>query len=230
MNDTTETTPTNKRLSIPIGVKYTAGNGSGEFSGWGATFNGIDSYNDTIAPGAFAKTIADHRSRSTSPALLWSHDMSQPIGAISQLTETAYGLKVDGQLALGVERGRDAYELFKMSALGLSIGYRPTKTTPNGKAGRTLNEVMLFEISAVSIPADSRSVVTNVKARPDLIELNNPRVTERILRDAGYGREQSKLIVSLAKKAYKQRDVVFQEQILARKLIAATAALSSFSQ
>ena len=43
--------------------------------GWASTFGGIDSYGDTIAPGAFADSI-----KARSPKMLWQHDSRQVIG------------------------------------------------------------------------------------------------------------------------------------------------------
>jgi HK97 family phage prohead protease len=227
MSDTD--TAEHKRFAIPIALKFSTASEAGLFTGWASTFNGPpDAYGDVIATGAFTDTINKHRANDTAPALLWSHDMGSPIGIISQLRESAYGLQIDGRLALDVARGADAHALMKLGALGLSIGYRATSSTPM-RNGRTLKSVDLFEVSAVAIPANSAAKVISVKARPDLVDLNNPRVAERILRDGGYGHAQSKAIVSLAKRAFKQRDVAIAEQILARKLIAAAAALTAFS-
>src|SRR5215213_7909889 len=172
MNDTPDTPTEHKGHLLPLQIKYSAASEAGVFSGFGSTFGGApDSYGDVVAAGAFTKTISDHRTAGTSPALLWSHQLSEPIGTISQLTETPHGLRVDGKLALGVERGRDAHELMKMGALGLSIGYRPVRTTPLGRSGRTLNEVTLHEVSAVSVPANSAARITSIKAQPNLVEL-----------------------------------------------------------
>jgi HK97 family phage prohead protease len=229
MSDTTTTE--HKRFAIPIAVKFSAATEAGTFSGYGSTFGGTaDSYGDVVAVGAFTKTIADHRKAGTSPALCWSHSLSDPIGTINQLTEDAHGLRVDGKLALGVERGRDAHELMKMGALGLSIGYRPVRATPNGRNGRTLNEVTLYEISAVSVPANSAARITSIKARPDVAELNDPRVLERCLRDAGWSRSQAKEITFLGKAALRPLDVAIADQKLSRKLLAAAAAMSPFSK
>jgi HK97 family phage prohead protease len=232
VNDTTDTTTTStKRFALPIALKFSAASEAGTFSGFGSTFGGApDSYGDVVAAGAFTKTIADHRNAGTSPALLWSHQLSEPIGTITQLAETNHGLRVDGKLALGVERGRDAYELMKMGALGLSIGYRPVRTTPNGKAGRILNEITLYEISAVSVPANSAARITSIKSRPNLVEQNDPRILNRVLLDAGFSRSLAKEITYLGKAAMRPSDMAFADQQLARKLIAAAAAVSPFSR
>lgn len=231
MSDTDNDTPAeHKRQSLPLQLKYTAKSEAGVFSGFGSTFGGApDSYGDVVAAGAFTKTISDHRAAGTSPALLWSHQLSEPIGTIAQLTETSHGLRVDGKLALGVERGRDAYELMKMNALGLSIGYRAVKTTPLGRSGRTLNEVTLHEVSAVSVPANSAARITSVKAQPNLVELNDPRVLNHILRNAGYSRSHAREITYLAKAALCSESMARADQKLAHKLIAAAAAMSPFS-
>ena len=230
MSDTTDTPTSNKRFAVPIHVKYAA-NKPGEFDAYGSTFGGTpDAYGDIIAPGAFTKTIADHRAKGTSPALLWSHDMAQPIGVITQLSQDTTGLLVSGKLTLEVAKAAEAHALALAGALAMSIGYRATSATPMTRAGRTLNEITLYECSLVAVPANTNAKILSIKSRPDLVDLNNPRVAEKILRDAGYGREQSKLIVALAKKAFKPRDVAITEQILARKLIAAAVAINKSFQ
>jgi HK97 family phage prohead protease len=222
----------NKRLGLPFAIKFVAASAAGQFEGYASTFGGAaDSYGDVIQPGAFTKSIADHRAAGTAPALLWSHDPQQPIGVWSQMSEDGHGLKVAGKLAIDTTRGADAYSLMKLGALALSIGYRAVSSQPIARGIRQLNEVKVFEISAVAMPANTNARITSVKARPNISELNDPRVLETVLRDAGYSRSQAKEITFLGKKAFKPLDVAIADSKLARKIIAAAAAMhSAFSQ
>src|SRR3982074_1437606 len=104
------------RYSLPLAIK--SSNDLGEFKAYGSTFGGKpDAHGDIIAPGAFTQSLAAHRANGTAPALLWAHDQSLPIGVITHAYEDAKGLRIDGKLALDVEKGKDAYALMKMNAL-----------------------------------------------------------------------------------------------------------------
>jgi HK97 family phage prohead protease len=148
---------------------------AGAFTGYASTFGGSpDAYGDIVAPGAFTASLAAHAAAGTVPAMLWSHDQSQPIGVWTNVTEDAKGLAVSGQLLIdGVPQAAAAYALMKANALGLSIGYKVTamtEGTPN-----VLQAVDLYEISLVAIPANSRAQITSVKS--------SPREFERLLRE-----------------------------------------------
>jgi uncharacterized protein len=152
----------------------------GVITGYGSVFGNVDSYGDTVAPGAFRKSISDAKTGASQwPAMLLQHgddtaDGQMPIGIWTDMSEDERGLKLKGKLAINTERGADAYALLKMKprpALdGLSIGYRAKDyelhkagTGPNG-ARRTLKSVDLVEVSLVTFPADSRARVTGVKS------------------------------------------------------------------
>jgi HK97 family phage prohead protease len=99
----------------------------GTFAGYGSTFGNVDSYGDTIAPGAFKKTIADAKSGAAPwPAMLSQHSQDLPIGIWTGMSEDHRGLKLQGKLAMNTRRGADAYALLKMRPRpafnGLSIG------------------------------------------------------------------------------------------------------------
>jgi uncharacterized protein len=212
--------------SIPLAVKYSAASEAGQFSCYASTFGGPpDAYGDTIKAGAFAPSLAQHRAAGTSPALLWAHDQSQPLGVITNLIEDTRGLRMDGKLTLEVARAAEAYALMKAGALAFSIGYQTVKATSLGKGIRQLDEIRLFEVSAVAIPANSNAKLISVKGPPDLVDQHNPRVIERILTDSGVTRSQAKRIVALGKTAFRPRDVAIAEQYLSQKLMAASRAI-----
>ncbi len=139
------------------------------FEGYGAVFGNIDSYDDIIAPGAFAASIAEHKSAGTMPVMLWNHDaMAMPIGVWTGLEEDDHGLKMSGRF-LDTVAGRDAYTIAKAGAVtGLSIGYFVTASEiekRNGKAVRVITEVKLIEVSLVTFPANDLARVDDVKSQ-----------------------------------------------------------------
>jgi uncharacterized protein len=140
-------------------------------------FGNVDSYGDTVAKGAFRKTISDAKSGAAPwPAMLSQHggNDATPIGIWTGMDEDDRGLKLKGKLAVNTRRGADAYALLKMKPRpafnGLSIGYRAkdfelhkSGQGPNG-ARRTLKSVDLVECSLVTFPADRFARVASVKA------------------------------------------------------------------
>lgn len=156
----------------------------GTFAGYGSVFGNVDSQNESVAKGAFAKSLANFQRQDSLPAMLWMHDPTQPIGAWMSMQEDEKGLAVEGKLALATKQGAEAYELLKMNALkGLSIGYRTIKSHIDQKTkARILDEVKLFEISLVTFPANEAAGVTTVKAAN---EIKTIRDFEDFLRDEG---------------------------------------------
>ena len=174
-------------------VRATGDDGSVE--GYGSVFGVRDSYDDVIAAAAFARSLGEHKSAGTMPAMLWQHDPSEPIGIWTDMTEDSKGLKVKGRLALDTARGKEAHALLKMGALnGLSIGFVSKQWAYDKDSDvRTLTEVDLWEVSLVTFPANGKSRITNVKSCDDL---NAPKDAERILRDAGFSKADALAFVS----------------------------------
>lgn len=174
------------------------------FGGYGAVFGNVDSYGDVIAPGAFAKSLAEMHKSGQWPAMLLQHggwgvnaDDLNPIGIWTEMAEDGVGLKVTGKLA-DTPRGREMYALMKMEPRpainGLSIGYIPKKWTQRSKPEdprRTLEEVELLEVSPVTFPANGKARVASVKAA-GLTE----RELERLLtQDAGMSRSEARALM-----------------------------------
>lgn len=173
---------------------------TGVFSGYGSVFGKVDSYGDSISPGAYANSLAEHRRQGTTPKLFWCHDMSQPLGRWLDIAEDGKGLWVQGRLNLKVQRAREAYALLSEGDLdGMSIGYYPVKSEPHpSRPGVTvLQDIKLVEISLVPIGADRFARVNDVKSeisesehyaalKQSLLagELPTKRVFEKGVRDA----------------------------------------------
>ena len=177
------------------------GTETGIVKGYGSMFNGPpDSYGDIIKPGAFRETIKNNGHRGLGVAMLWQHNIDEPIGAWLDLTENNKGLQVRGQLTRGVARAEEALLLMKAKVIkSLSIGYTIPKDGyefDDNKKIRYIHQIDLWEISPVTFPANARAAITGVKALEDA---QNERELERALRDAGLSANQSKFMVAKCK-------------------------------
>ena len=167
----------------------------GFFAGYASVFGGVDSYGDTILPGAYKKTLK-HRRRPVQ--MRWNH-YGPVIGKWLRLEEDEKGLYVEGELTPGHSVAEDAYALLKHGAVdGLSIGYRPVKVENHGDGRRTLKEIELIEISIVESPADLSARVVDVKSALD--EAESLKDIEALLREAaGFSRAGACALVSRTK-------------------------------
>lgn len=182
-------------------VSDSAADTPGVFEGYGSVFDVIDDYKEIVAPGAFKKSLKEHKARKSMPALLWQHSADMPIGKYLEMSEDDKGLYVKGQLALGIQRGAEAHELMKMNAVnGLSIGFRVRNYKVDKDAGLiTLTDIDLWEVSVVTFPANRDARIAGVKGIKQIATI---RDFEDFLRDSGgFSREQSVVIASKGYKA-----------------------------
>jgi HK97 family phage prohead protease len=133
----------------------------GTFTGYASVFDMVDSYGDSVAKGAFRKTLRENEFF----PMLWSHLVNEPIGTISG-KEDKTGLAVKGKLNLEVQRAKEIRSLMKQGAIkGLSIGYQTQKEDVDRENGtRILKEIKLWEISPVVFQACPGAFVDGVKS------------------------------------------------------------------
>lgn len=200
----------------------------GRFSGYASVFNGIDSYGDTILPGAYKETLAQGM-----PKMFALHDAYDlPIGKWVSAKEDEKGLLVEGELTPNMTRANDVYAALKHGTLdGLSIGYRLKKEdyTPSDKVegGRIIKKITsLIEISPVTFPADGAARVDLTSVKSEIETIETIRDFERFLRDAGsLSKGLTEALVSRAKVIFAQgepdqsdADVKAAQQVINRIL------------
>jgi HK97 family phage prohead protease len=132
------------------------------FSGW-ATTPAVDRVLDTINPlGA----------KFTNPlVLLHQHDNTRPIGQVRFKKPTSKGIEFDAEIPVIEEPGmlKDRVDMaWGEIAYGLvravSIGFRAKKYSYKEDGGIDFQEVEIFELSTVSVPALPEAVITQVKS------------------------------------------------------------------
>lgn len=134
-------------------VKAEAVGDEGRFSGVLSTYGNVDFVGDICEKGCFDESIQAHGTRYP---LLYQHDASSPIGHFD-VVGTDDALRVEGQINMQTQKGREAYALLKAGDInGLSIGY---EIGDNGahwdeQGIRHLTKLELREGSIVTFPAN----------------------------------------------------------------------------
>jgi uncharacterized protein len=96
--------------------------------------------------------------------LLWQHDHSDPIGTINTAKQTPTGIEIVAVIKPVTTRIKSYAELIKAGLVrGLSIGFRPLKYKQIKGGGVHYTSYELYEVSAVTIPANALASITNVK-------------------------------------------------------------------
>lgn len=178
-----------------------------KFEGYASVFNGLDSYGDTIIPGAYKSTI---QGRKRPPLMLYGHNPGRIIGKWVKLEEDSTGLFGAGELTPGHSDAENVAASLKHGAVsGLSIGFRIPKggalmvneeDRKEGEPSRILKQIDLIEISVVSMPADDEARVDPASVKAAIDSLETIRECEDFLRDAGgFSRSQAAALVSQLK-------------------------------
>lgn len=206
-----------KFLNQALDLKDAEVQADGTFSGYASIWGEVDSYNEVVKKGAFAKSLKDYATRGKMPNLLWQHRSDKPIGIWLSMVEDAKGLKVTGRLALDTAQGAEAYALLKLGAIdGLSIGYVATKWEEDTKTNIvTLTEINLWEVSLVTFPAGPGARVDGVKNALEHGKLCSMKEFEMLLRDAGLSVKDAKTVAGHGYSyLLRQRDVDDQNREL----------------
>lgn len=193
----------NKLVNLQAEIKA-VDDSTGHITGYASVFGGIDTYDDTIEPGAYASVIKSGRM----PLMFFNHRVwdAVPIGKWNAWSEDAKGLYVEGCINLKLEKGREVYEAVKFKSFdGLSIGYSLTKDDffiDEKKIRHIKNFSSVHEISLVTFPADDAARLTDIKSALDGAE--TIRDLEDCLRDLGMSKSNAVAFIAKAKQIVNQ--------------------------
>jgi len=168
------------RKTFPLAeLKIQGADGNaGSFEGYASVFGSVDSYGDTIDPGAYTDTIPQFLTRGF---IGWGHDWNDPIGIVTVAREDTKGLFLGGDFHSDADaqkyrmRAKERMDAGKF--MGLSIGYEaeawemrkvddPVRL-PWGEFTdkvRALTKIKLYEVSLVTVPAEQNSGLTAIKS------------------------------------------------------------------
>lgn len=193
-----------KRAIVPFEVKLEGDDSPiGMFKGYGSTFGNIDLGGDIVVAGAFRESLKEWRSNGMMPQMLYYHDSEKIIGEWTKMEEDDKGLMVEGKLwihgDLKVSEAIMSYNVLRSNSVkGLSIGYRvrdyDIQEQMDGTQVRMLKEIDLMEVSIAPWAMNPSAKVTGVKDATGNIK--SKRDIEKILRDAGFSRRESKAFIA----------------------------------
>lgn len=102
---------------------------------------------------------------------LWQHFHDAPIGTVEFEQPTAKGINFVARLPMIEEIGNlrdrieEAWQTIKAGLVrAVSIGFRPLEYAFLDGGGIRYNEIEVYELSAVTIPANSDALITSVKS------------------------------------------------------------------
>lgn len=145
--------------------------GSGSIEGYASTWiRKADSWGDVVAPGAFQKTLAERWNGGKGIPFMWSHQMDNLKAFIgtAEANEDDHGLHFVATFD-NTEEAQKVRQLYKDGRLRkFSFAYDVKDQGPvkleDGTEANELRELDLYEISAVTVPANDDASVVDVKS------------------------------------------------------------------
>lgn len=164
------------------GVKFADPGNPRVFEGYASVFGGVDSYGDTIMPGAYTETLKEENRNGRAIKMRWNH-YGPVIGKWLEIKEDETGLWVRGELTPGHSVADDVAASLAHGAVdGMSIGYWVENDDVKVVGGvNQLHKIHLVEISVVEEPADTAARVDGIKSL--LAGVDSIRELEKLLRD-----------------------------------------------
>ena len=174
-------------------LEVKAADDAGHIEGIASAFHVVDSDDDVIHPGAFAKSIQARGDRAL--PMLWQHDARDPVGFWSQMGEDDSSLRMSGQLLVeDIAKAREARALARAGVLSLSVGFMIDRAEPrkdSNKGGLDIFEADLWETSLVTFAANPAAAITAVKGAIPTV-----REFEKMLTlGAGLSRTQARTVI-----------------------------------
>ena len=165
----------------------------GEITAYISSFGNSDKVGDVMDPQAFDKTVEALQGKQL--PMPFQHDMTKIAGSWTKFEINSRGVKATGQIFTETAQGSDSLALVRRGLVGsTSIGFRaknfePIQDKKGNLIGRLFKEVDLVETSLVINPANDRAKIVSVKNEDGSV---NPKNLDKLLRDAGLSRQESK--------------------------------------
>lgn len=143
---------------------------SGTIAGFFSTYEKTpDSYGDIIVPGAFTNTLAKRKETGHPFPLCFNHDFDKVIGVVDEIEEKAEGPYINGHF-LDTALAQDVRKFVQSGAVyQFSFAYDivkrrdPSEEEVKNGVTNVLEELEVYEISVVTVPANQNAVVTDIK-------------------------------------------------------------------
>lgn len=157
-----------KRQTLVVPVEWKADDADeNTMEGYASTFGNMDLQHDVILQGAFKNTLA--RVRAGEVPFLADHYASvrNVLGTLIDASEDAKGLKIKVRFADDADSQAIRQKMIGKHVRKMSIGYEPLQwryETRGEDRVRVLEDIKLWEVSAVVFPANPEAVISTVKS------------------------------------------------------------------
>lgn len=107
-------------------------------------------------------------------AFLWQHQHDKPIGSVKFDEPTKDGIQFEAEIAATEEPGTlkdrldEAWQSIRLGLVrAVSVGFRPIEYSFMDTGGIRFSETEVYELSAVTIPANSEALINEIKSMGD---------------------------------------------------------------
>lgn len=246
------------RLSLQSNANEADQNPSGKIEAtvttWGAR-EGADGRKFNYQPEGFKDWMESFaEGEKPLPMFLNHNDLGMPVGEWNNFEFTDNGMKAEGRLYMNTVGGSDLYQILKESPSmfgGVSVGAYAEEACWVDAEGNVIDEDATFtdendayfqitkgglrEVSVVMYPNNPNAEIQKLEAFDTDGEIN-PRVLERILREAGVTKKDAVTASSIFKKVLAERDASKKSEVIPNPsdsdavIIEADALLAAFEQ
>lgn len=157
-------------------------NGNGYIEGYASTWvREPDSYGDIVKQGAFKRTLQEWYDSGRKIPFLWSHGMDDLKAFIGSATadEDDYGLHFVAELddTPEAQRVRELYKDGRLSKFSFAYDTldQAQVELEDGRKANELRDLTIYEISAVTVPANDTAEVIAVKDGMEAAEVKSGR-------------------------------------------------------
>lgn len=154
-----------------------------EFEGYGSVWDRVDSYSDTMLKGCYTESLKERM-----PMMFFGHSPGRVPGKWVKAKEDDKGLFLRGQLTPGHSEATDLEASLRHQSLsGLSVGGYTKEAEwieEDGKiVGRRIKAFDLYEVSIVSMPAETEARINGQSIKSMLDECTTLTDMEDLLRE-----------------------------------------------
>ncbi|MEK6479613.1 HK97 family phage prohead protease [Catalinimonas sp. 4WD22] len=167
----------------------------GIVTGYFSKFDNVDHHGDVIRKGAFQKSISERGPQGKDTIKhLYQHDTNLPLGKIKHLSEDDYGLYFESQI-VKTSYGNDVIKLYAASVIDKhSIGFKTLKEQMKDSYNE-MTELMLWEGSTVTFPANEEAGTTGFKSLTTTEAIDKISKLEKAIKDGTFTDDTFHLLI-----------------------------------
>lgn len=193
-----------ERGAVEMGITAGGKEGNGWIEGYASTFGNVDSYNEVVDPGAYAKSVNE---RVPGLPLMVSHlahggDANDVIGEVTEAKEDGRGLWVHAELDDSELAQKTREQVIEGTIGKMSVGYEMILWEVDRRESADLvrlKELKLMDVIVTMAPVNEEAVITAAKEVADAVRrqqhLEVSQIREMVDKLRGAAKELESLAV-----------------------------------